>query len=168
MVGKVLEACPDAQWRLMVALSRLGGLRSPSELLALRLDSADWDAGRLRVDSPKTEHHKGRAYRIIPMFPELRPYLEERWHQAEPGETHFVTRYRDAKQNPRTQLLKIIKWAGLQPWPKLWHNMRASRQTELEELFPSHVVCAWMGNSVRVARKHYLQITDAHFAKVAK
>ena len=99
------------------------------------------------------------------MFPELRPYLEERWHQAEPGETHFVTRHRDAKQNLRTQLLKIIRRAGLQPWPKLWHNMRASRQTELEELFPSHVVCAWMGNSQAVARKHYLQITDAHFAK---
>jgi len=25
MVGKVLDACPDAQWRLMVALSRFGG-----------------------------------------------------------------------------------------------------------------------------------------------
>ena len=82
MVGKVLDACPDAQWRLMVALSRFGGLRCPSEILALRLDSADWDAGRIRVDSPKTEHHDGKAYRIIPMFPQLRPYFEERWHQA--------------------------------------------------------------------------------------
>jgi len=165
MVGKVLDACPDAQWRLMVALSRFGGLRCPSELLALRLDSADWDAGRIRVDSPKTEHHVGKAYRIIPMFPELRPYLEERWEQAEPGETHFVTRYRDAKQNLRTAFTKIIKRAGLQPWPKLWHNMRASRQTDLEEVFPSHVVCSWMGNSVQVARKHYLQTTDEHYQK---
>lgn len=43
--------------------------------------------------------------------------------------------------------------------------MGASRQTELEEEFPSHVVCAWMGNSERVARRHYLQVTDEHFAK---
>jgi len=33
----------------------------------------------------------------------------------------------------------------------------------LEERFPSHVVCAWLGNSVQVARKHYLQVTDEHF-----
>jgi hypothetical protein len=28
-------------------------------------------------------------------------------------------------------------------------------------------VCAWMGNSTRIARKHYLQLTDAQFAKAA-
>jgi hypothetical protein len=32
---KVLEACPDAEWRLLFALSRFGGLRCPSEHLAL-------------------------------------------------------------------------------------------------------------------------------------
>ena len=34
---KVLEACPTAEWRLIFALARFGGLRIPSELLALRL-----------------------------------------------------------------------------------------------------------------------------------
>ena len=165
MASKILEHCPDGQWRLLFALSRFGGLRCPSELLALRLDSVDWDGERIRVDSPKTKHHVGKAFRIIPVFPELRPYLEERWHRAEPGETHFITRYRDPKQNLRTTLLKLIGRAGLQPWPKLFQNLRASRQTELEEIFPSHVVCAWMGNSQQVARKHYLQVHDAHFAK---
>jgi hypothetical protein len=28
---KVLEACPNAQWKLLFALSRFGGLRCPSE-----------------------------------------------------------------------------------------------------------------------------------------
>lgn len=32
---KVLEACPDANWRLIFALSRFGSLRCPSETLAL-------------------------------------------------------------------------------------------------------------------------------------
>ncbi len=31
----VLDACPDAQWRLIFALSRFGGLRCPSEHLGL-------------------------------------------------------------------------------------------------------------------------------------
>ena len=33
--AKVLEACPDAQWRLIVALCRYGGLRCPTEVLRL-------------------------------------------------------------------------------------------------------------------------------------
>ena len=64
--------------------------------------------------------------------------------------------------------MKIIERAGLKPWPKLFQNMRASRQTELEETFPTHVVCKWMGNSPKVAQKHYLQVTDSHFEKATQ
>ena len=113
----------------------------------------------------KTEHHEGKEDREIPIFPELRPYLEEVWHKAEPGETHFITKYRKPNQNLRSQLTKILRRAGLKPWPKLWQNLRASRQTELAEDFAPHVVCQWIGNSQQVARKHYLQVTDEHFAK---
>ena len=60
---------------------------------------------------------------------------------------------------------RIIKRAGVTPWPKLFHNLRSTRQTELTEKFPSHVVCAWLGNSRAVAQDHYLQVTDAHFDK---
>lgn len=31
------------------------------------------------------------------------------------------------------------------------------------ERFKEYMVCAWLGNSAQVARKHYLQITDEHF-----
>ena len=47
----------------------------------------------------------------------------------------------------------------------MWHNLRSSCQTELTETFPSHVVTAWLGNSERIAEKHYLQVLDSHFAK---
>ncbi len=67
--------------------------------------------------------------------------------------------------NLRTTFEKIVKRAGLTPWPRLFHNLRSSWQTELAERFPSHVVCDWLGNSEDIARKHYYQITDAHFAE---
>ena len=118
----------------------------------------------MRVWAPKTEHHDGQGHRIVPIFPELRPYMEAVWDQAEPGETHFITRYRETNANLRTQLI-IIRRAGLEPWPKLFQNPRASRQTELEEIFTSHVVNKWIGNSRRVAEKHYLQVTEDHFRK---
>ena len=34
--------------------------------------------------------------------------------------------------------------------------------------FPLHVVCAWLGNSIRKASKHYLQVTDADFQRTAE
>ena len=37
----------------------------------------------------------------------------------------------------------------------------ASR-TVLTDEFPQHVVCAWLGNSERVAEKHYLHVTNEH------
>jgi hypothetical protein len=53
-VSAVLEACPDAEWRLIVALSRYGALRCPSEHLVLQWADVDWERDRFRVDSPKT------------------------------------------------------------------------------------------------------------------
>ena len=58
-----------------------------------------------------------------------------------------------------------MRKAGLTLWPKLFYNLRSSRQTELAERYPIHVVCAWIGNSRAVAQEHYLQVTDAHFAQ---
>lgn len=162
---KVLDACPDPEWRLLFALSRYGGLRCPSEHLSLTWGDIDWAQARMCVRSPKTEHHEGCESRIVPLFPELRPYLEEVFEQAKEGTKFVITRCRSQNTNLRTQLLRIIKRAGLNPWPKLFQNLRSTRETELAEDYPMHVVCAWIGNSQPIAQKHYLQITDAHFAK---
>ena len=52
----------------------------------------------------------------------------------------------------------------LKPWPKLFQNLRTSRQTELAKRFPEHAVCEWIGNSQIVAREHYLRVTEDDFA----
>ena len=39
----VLDACPDAECRLLFALSRFGGLRCPSEHPALTWPDVDWE-----------------------------------------------------------------------------------------------------------------------------
>ena len=57
---------------------------------------------------------------------------------------------------------------GLTPWPKLFQNLRSTRETELAEDYPLHVVVAWIGNSQPVAAKHYLQVTDDHFAQAVQ
>jgi integrase len=165
---KVLDACPDAEWRLIFALSRFGGLRCPSEHFALTWADVDWERDRFRVHSPKTEHHEGGGERWVPIFPELRPYLEEAFELAHEGAVHVISRYRDTNKNLRTRMFRIIHRAGLEPWPKLFHNLRASRETELAAEYPIHVVCEWIGNTERIAAKHYLQVTEDYFERAGR
>ena len=67
----------------------------------------------------------------------------------------------------RTHIERIINKAGLKRWPKLFQNLRSTRETELAERWPEHVVCAWIGNSKAVTRENYLQVTEEHFERAA-
>jgi integrase len=169
---KVLDACPDTQWRLLFALSRYGGLGCPSEHSGLRWADVDLAKGRMTVRSPKTEHHEGKESRVVPILPELRPYLDAAKTEAAKGEEYVVTipsvaAFRNGGPNPNlgTRMQKIVRRAGVKVWPKLFQNLRATRQTELAQTFPEHVVCEWIGNSQAVAREHYLRVTDEDYAK---
>jgi integrase len=166
-IEKVIAACPDVQWKVIFALARYGGLRCPSEILALRWDDVNWETGRMLVRSQKTERHPGGESRVVPIFTELRPYLLEGLEQAEEGDEYVITRYRTESTNLRTQAHRIIKRAGLLPWTRTFQNLRSSRETELTEVFPLHVVTAWLGNSQLVAARHYLQLLDEHFERAA-
>lgn len=162
VIFRVIDSAPDAEWRLLIALSRFGGLRCPSEHLALTWQDVDWERNRFRVDSPKT------GERWIPIFPELRPYLEECFELAQEGAVQVITRYRDSNANLRTQFMRIIRRAGEKPWPKLFHNLRASRETELAAEYPIHVVCEWIGNTAAIAAKHYLTVREEDFERATK
>ncbi len=153
--------------------SRFGGLRTPSETLSVRWQDVDWETDRIIVRSPKTEHHVGKASRTIPLFAELRPYLTEAFDLAPDGAEYVVdARFRQAAMgkagwmnaNLRTTFERIVRRAGLQPWPRLFHNLRASLETELVEKYPIQVVTSWLGNTPSVAMRHYLMTTDEHFA----
>ena len=161
MAEAVLAGCPDARWRLIFALCRYGGLRCPSEIRRLRWGDVLWDQGVFVVHADKTAHHPDGGVRRVPIFPELRPHLQESFDLAPEGTRRLVPDLQSTT-NLRTQLHRIIRRAGLTPWPKLFQNLRSTRETELAERFPMHVVCEWIGNSQPVAAKHYLQVTEAH------
>lgn len=164
---KCITAAKDRQWKTIIALCRFGGLRNPSETLSLtwdNIDTATWKT--MTVLSPKTEHHQGKGWRTIPIFPHLLPYLQNAWREREqlPEDRRskwVVTRYRDQKQNLRTTFTKIIKEAGLKPWPKLFQNMRASCETDLLIATNGKVkaVAKWMGHSPEISLRHYQLLT---------
>jgi site-specific recombinase XerD len=162
VIFRIIDAAPTAEWQLIIALSRFGGLRCPSEHLALRWQDVDWARNRFCVDSPKT------GERWVPIFPELRPYLTKCFELAEEGAIHVITSYRSDNVNMRMQLERIIKRAGEKRWPKLFHNLRASRQTELAAEYPIHVVCEWIGNTAAIAAKHYLTVREEDFERACE
>ncbi|QNN21234.1 site-specific integrase [Planctomycetales bacterium ZRK34] len=161
-IEKVIEACPNAQWRLIVALARYGGLRVPSELAPLKWGDVDWARRRLRITSPKTEHHEGKGERIMPIFPELMPHLQRAFDEAEEGTEHIITTF-ELRRSTNAYLRKVmrqtIRKAGLEPWPRIFQNLRSSCQTELTQKY-GWDVCNWLGNSQAVAQKHYLQPSE--------
>jgi len=117
-----LLSVANPTWRTIIALSRIGGLRCPSEVLSLEWRHIDWERNRIIVPSPKTDRYDGKATRTIPLFADLRTYLEEAFELAEPGQTHVIGGGHLAKANGptgwkncnlRTSFGKLIKRAGL-------------------------------------------------------
>lgn len=168
---RLIDASPNEDWRIIIALCRFAGLRRPTEVLSLRWNDIDWDAqeGLMNVPSPKTAHHPGKASRFVPVFGILRPHLQRAFEAAPDGAEYVVGEsHREKAQGPdgwrsinlRTQFQRIIQRAGLKPWPRLFHNLRSSRETELmaNPLYSVSDVCQWMGHSMRVAERHYLQM----------
>ncbi len=162
------EICIDWQWRTIVALARFGGLRCSSEVSLLKWSDIDWKAGRFTVTSPKTQRYNKKS-RVTPIFPELRPHLEEAFARTNANEKWVVPMLGgNPDKNLGTTFKRRIARHGLQEWAKPFQNLRSSRQTELEQHFPTYVVCSWLGNTPKVALKHYLTVTDEHFASASK
>ncbi len=140
----------------------------------------DWENERMAVPEPKVEHHEGRSVRLVPIFPELLPHLEAAWKEATVGnvypspDAYVVNKptYREAAMRlGECEFANAVSQnstaGGRAPRKRLFHSMRATRQTEMERDFPLQVVRAWLGNTEAVAKKNYLLVTEDDFKKAA-
>ncbi len=110
---RVLDKCPNWQWRTVVALARYGGLRCPSDVALLKWSDIHWDAERFTVTSPKTKRY-GKVTRVVPIFSELRSFLDEAFSLAGDGENWLVTMLAgDADKNLGTTFRKIVRGADV-------------------------------------------------------
>ena len=156
-IDEVIGFC-DPIWKAIICLSRYGGLRCPSKVLTLKWADVDFKAGKMTITAPKTEHHDGGGVRVCPLFPRVMEALEGLDHVGEyvidkPGyRAAAMTEKGWANSNLRTQFLKQLEKAEVEPWPRLFHSMRASCETEVEREFGRPAACAWLGNTEAVAR----------------
>ncbi len=69
--------------------------------------------------------------------------------------------------NIRTEFERLIRRAGIRSWPRLFHTLRASCETDFLDWFPISAVTEWLGHSAAVALKHYARVPDHLFERAA-
>lgn len=165
---RVLDAAPNWEWRVVIALARFAGLRVPSELAGLTWADVNWESRRLIIHSPKLEKSASGGIRVVPILPDLMPHLQSAFDAAPDGEplvTPTLGRVRSG--NLRTAMRRTIKRAGLVPWERTFQNLRSSFVIDLHERFPAHVAAKWAGHTDKTALAHYLNVLDEHFDRAS-
>ena len=173
---KQIMALADPELRSIIALARFLGLRIPSEIYELRWVDIDFKNKKITIQSPKKFRFDGHGTRVVPIFREVLPCLLELkeiraaiepFQRLEPDDGYVFCPDLRSKTPAciRSRFRRLLLKHNYEPWPKLFHNLRASRQTELVKEFSIHCVCEWLGNTPNVALKHYLMSTPSDFEK---
>ena len=157
---KVLDKLGSIHAKTAFVLARFAGLRIPHELVALTWKHVDFENHRIMI--PKETKTKER---VIPMVPIVYEHMLQLAETADSSPWVLNRARASAGTTLRRWLESAILLAGLKQWGKLWFNLRASCRTDMEERFVSHVCDAWLGHSTKVAKDHYLMVTDEHWAK---
>lgn len=161
----VLEACWNSdhplEWRALFTLARFQGLRIASETRALKWSDVDFDRRQMIITSQKTKKYAGKSTRLMPIFAPTLSDLQE-LRETQPKKQIFV--FSDLlpqmrkEGNLRTGFLRILNRAGLEPWTRLFSNLRASAATDVADRYGATTESRWIGHSEKVADEHYLQI----------
>ena len=158
----ILEACPNLEWRLRFVFMRWLGLRCPSEMNSLKWEDVEWGGSKIAIHDSKRQHHGfEKSLRYPAILPEVRLYLEEAFEQAEEGSVRILRN--TSHKNYRKAFLKILKNAGVTPWPNLFNNLRKSAVTDAAAWHPSHVVNEWFGHSEIISNEFYRQVTEEDY-----
>ena len=177
---RILEACEYAdngtEWAVITALARFQGLRVPSEPRALKWEDVDLVGGKfiktkdgdlipaLRITAQKT-----KTVRIMPLFPRTKEILKRlRDDQKRTGildECPFVLRKVRMSTNPGTTFKKIVFRAGVEDYPKPFHNLRASAATDVRRKHGTRAESEWIGHDAAIADEHYDMVTADELRK---
>ena len=156
---KILDACANKGWQAFLGLCRLAGLRR-SEAWSLTWERIDWAEHRITVLATKT-----KKKRIVPIEPRLYEILLATYDNAEEGTDRVCQAV--GRNNLRRTFHALCRRVGLEPWGKWCHTLRKNAETDLAQLFPQYVVSYWIGHSIEVSEKHYLQVPEELYEKAA-
>ena len=167
---KLLVACPCQEWRTIITLARIGGLR-PCEILVLRWSDigVGKNGDRFRVFSPKLNPHEHLREREVALFPKVLEELNRlRVIPGNENQEYIINRYSNrVKVDLVSPFGKISERAGIGKIIRPFDNMRASRATEVVREYGAQAESVWLGHSKEVAKESYLMVTDDDYTKAA-
>jgi len=167
---RLLDACPCQEWRVIITLARVGGLR-PCEIMVLRWSDIGIgeNGGRFRVFSPKLNPHEHLREREVPLFAKVLEELDKlRLTLGSEGQEYIINRYSNREMVNLVQPFTMIAIrAGIGQIVRPFDNMRASRATEVERDYGAKAESVWLGHSIEEAKKSYLMVTEEVYAAAA-
>ena len=159
---RLLVACPNTGWKLLIALCRLAGLRR-GEALTLPWSAVDWVNGRLTVFSQKTERHGGNK-RIVPIEPTLLALLQNARRRASDSDERICNISQHCLWR---NFIVIRRRAGLPEWDDAFQVMRRNCETDWAQRFPQYAVSEWIGHDITVSATYYLKVPEELYRKVS-
>jgi integrase len=151
---KLLEFCLP-HTRNAIVIGYLTGMRV-SEILNLKWDRIDLDAGFIRL---KKEDTKEKAPRNVPLYPELIDLLQSL--SRHPGHDYVLAMDGKPIKSIKKSFKTACKSAGLK---NLWfHDLRRTRIDMWESLYNTYLIRAAVGHAIPKAdevHSRYIVITD--------
>lgn len=159
-VQRIIDAAPSPAWRALIGLCAWAGLRRGE---ALRLTWADiqWERSRIIVRTVSGRTTTKQRRREVLLEKRLERLLLDVHDQAAPGVDRVTDGISD--NNLLRDMKGMIARAGFSVWAKPFHGLRRWRASTWRGDYPEHVVDSWLGHSMQVARKHYVQVADHYY-----
>ena len=154
-VLKILEHTDNPKWKAIIALGRFAGCRGASELFNLTWDRIDFENKTVTFHALKKEAFDDvdRTVPINDLLFQILSELKESQKENETPKLFSGMRYND---NTGTMTEKYIRWAGLEPWPEPWYNLRRSFCSDVMEAGVDPKVYEEVcGHSFETGMKHY-------------
>lgn len=165
-------------WMMYYILLRWTGARK-NEPLHLRWTDIDWERERINMPQPKVRRYK-EPTRSMPMFIDspLKKYLGIiHENQGSPVDGYVVRGILNLDDYDRTKvnwksvnggttlIKKIKKYGGTAPWPKLFQNLRVTRENELmvSGKYRVAAVLAFLGHAAGTFSRSYFTLTEEDF-----
>lgn len=162
LYDQILAGCNDPEVRLMLAIPRYMGLRSPSETRRLKWVDVDQDGGVLRVYAKKT-----KTYREVPIFEEIAPLFQAA-KAANPDSELMFPQNQISGSAITDKLAALCRKADEVLWEKPFVNLRASCERDwLASGKSIDTVAAWIGHTPEVMLRHYNRVAKELSARSA-
>lgn len=162
-LSRLMDHLPSTQWRCLIALCRLAGLRR-GEALRLRERDVDLVARTLQVWPEEGVEGTKQAYRVVPISPALAAWLREAIDAIPTDEERLC--WGLSEPNLNRDVVTYLKRAGLPNYSKAFHTLRKNLESDWFAEHPAPAVCAWLGHSPAVAMRHYHKPTAEMLGKV--